>query len=93
MSPRGSQILSATSCLAAVSAGLLYASLVGLKEPHLSLIFVLFGLGVLGLISGLAGLISLHGRDRILSIVGFLLSMPTAFIGLTLVAAIFGQRH
>ena len=93
MSLRGSQVLSATSCAAAVSAGLLYAGLVASREPQLKLIFVMFGLGVLGLVSGLIGSITFRGRDRVLSAVGFFLSVPTTIIGLMLVAVIFGQRH
>lgn len=93
MSVRESQVLGATSLLAAISAGLFYIGLAVSDEPHLNLIFVFFGLGVLGVISGLTGMFFSQGRGRILPLVGFVLSIPSAVLGLMLTAVIFGQRH
>jgi hypothetical protein len=85
----------AMSCFAAVLAGLIYSGLASSKEPHLNWIFVLSGVAVLGLLSGIAGLFSSRGKGRmaVLSIVGCVLNLPSAVVGLMLVAVIFGQRH
>ena len=97
MSSRGSwtRKLGAISCIAALFGGIIYASLTSTKEPHLNWIFVLFGAAVLGLLAGFAGLISSRGQRRvpILSIIGCVLNVPPAFVGLMLIAVIFGQRH
>ncbi len=97
MSNRGNwtRRLGAISCFAAVIAGLIYAGLVSSEGPHLNWIFTLFGVAAVGLVAGLAGLISSRGQGRvpILSIVGCILNLPSAFVGLMGVAVIFGQRH
>ena len=97
MSSRGNwtRRLGAISCFAAVIAGLIYAGLVSSKGPHLNWTFALFGVAAVGLVAGLAGLISSRGQGRvpILSLVGCVLSLPSAFVGLMGVAVIFGQRH
>ena len=86
--------LGVTSCLAAVLSGIIYAGLAAAKGPHLNWIFVLFGMGVLGVLSGLAGLVSSRGEGRVpvLSIVGCVLSLPSAVVGLLLVTVILGHR-
>ena len=89
------QRLGAVSCAASVFAALVYAGLASSREAHLEWIFVLFGVAILGLLSGIAGLISSRGGGRIpvLSIVGCILNLPTVGIGLMLVTVIFGQQH
>jgi hypothetical protein len=78
--------LGAISCVAALFAGIIYASLTSTNEPHLNWIFVLFGVAVLGLLAGFAGLISARGQRRVptLSIIGCVLNVPPAFVGLVL---------
>lgn len=90
-----SRRLGTTSCVAAVVAALIYAGLVSSTGPHLNWIFTLFGVAVVGLGAGLAGLISSRGHGRVpaLAIVGCVLNLPAIFVGLTLIAVIFGQRH
>ena len=82
--------LGAVSCAGAVLAGLIYAGLVSSKDAHPIWIVALFGLAAFGLLSGLAGLISSRGRGRasIPSIVGLVLSLPLAYVGLMLVLAL-----
>ena len=87
--------LGAISCFAAVIGGLTYVGLVSSKDSHVNGIFALLGVAAVGLVAGLAGLISSRGQGRvpILSIVGCVLNLPPAFAGLMAVAVMFGQRH
>ena len=87
--------LGAVSCLASLSAGLIYFALRSTKEPHLDWIFVMFAVGTVGVLAGIAGLISsrVKGKAAVLSAVGCVLSLPSTFVGLMLVAVIFGQQH
>ena len=97
MSSRGNwtRRLGAISCFAAVIAGLIWAGLASSEGPHLNWIFTFVGVAAVGLVAGLAGLISSRGQGRvpILSVVGCVLNLPLAFVGLMLIAVIFGQRH
>ena len=87
--------LGVVSCLASLSAGLIYFALRSTKEPHLDWIFVMFAVATVGVLSGIAGLISsrVKGRAAVLSAVGCVLSLPSTIVGLMLVAVILGQRH
>ncbi len=87
--------LGAVSCLASPLAGVIYFALRSSKEPHLDWIFVMFAVATVGVLSGIAGLISsrLKGRAAVLSAVGCVLSLPSTFVGVMLVAVIFGQQH
>lgn len=87
--------LGAVSCLASPSAGVIYFALQNTKEPHLGWIFVMFAVATVGVLAGIAGLISsrFKGRAAVLSAIGCALSLPSTFVGLMLVAVIFGQQH
>ena len=97
MSSRGNwtRRLGAISCSAAVIAALIYAGLALSKGPYLNWIFTFSGVAAVGLVAGLAGLSASRGQGRvpILSIVGCVLNLPSVFVGLMLIAVIFGQRH
>lgn len=88
------QKLGAISCCAFVVAALIYISLVSSKDYHPNWIFALFGAAVVGLLSGVAGLLSSRGRGRlpVTSIVGCVLNLPVLILVLLLFTVMFGHR-
>ena len=85
--------LGATSCGAFLMAAPVYLILVSSKDYHPYLIFTMFGLVVLGLLSGIAGLISSRGEGRlpIASILGCVLNLPVVIGMLLVFTVMFGH--
>jgi hypothetical protein len=90
--------LGLASCLLALLAGVVFLilmALFALKILFWPLVLVQFGAAGLGLLSALAGMISSRGQGLkpILSIMGLVLNLPLAFMGLVIFGLVFGQRH
>ena len=85
--------LGAISCGSFVIAIPVYISLASSKDYHPNLIFAMFGIVVLGLLSGIAGLISSRGEGRlpISSIVGCVLNLPVVVAMLLVLTVMFGH--
>lgn len=85
--------LGAVSCGAFLLAAPVYLILVSSKDYHPYLIFTMFGLVVLGLLSGVAGLVSSRGEGRlsVTSIAGCVLNLSVVVGMLLVFTVMFGH--
>jgi hypothetical protein len=89
------QTLGKISCTAFVLNLAGYAALTSSREPHPVLLFILIGLAIAGLLSSIAGLVASRGSGSVpeLSIIGFIVHLPSVGLGLFFLAVIFGTHH